>query len=193
MMNFTKWFARGAFAVAICLAIATALRAAEEEPSPPARQGEASNASKEEAEPPRLTLAEARQRAKLMHRIYAATLESMHRHYFHGDRSIVPARAMEDIFSELHDQERIEARWISVNTKAMSIDHEPETAFEKQAASQIADGKQEVESVEKEFYQRAGAIPLAGGCVGCHMGTFGPPPKSPRFAGLVIRVPIRQE
>src|SRR5690606_30997978 len=35
----------------------------------------------------------ARQRAELMHAIYAETLHVMHERYFHGSRAIVPARA----------------------------------------------------------------------------------------------------
>jgi hypothetical protein len=185
-----KWVGGCAIALAV-LGIAATLPAQDKKDAAGKDETSAAETAKPDAQP--LTLAEARQRGRLMHRIYEATLESMHRHYFHGDRSIVPARAMEDIFSELDRHDKIQARWIAVNTKAMSIDHEPESDFEKEAAGQIAEGKQEVERIEKGVYQRAGAIPLAGGCVGCHMGTFGPPPKKPRFAGLVISIPIREE
>ena len=47
----------------------------------------------------RVPVAVARDRAKLMHEIYSATLEVMHDRYFHADRAVVPARAMEDVFS----------------------------------------------------------------------------------------------
>lgn len=138
----------------------------------------------------RASVSAARERAKQMHDIYAATLEVMHHHYFRNNRSVVPARALEDVFSEIAKQSNVEARWISVNTKAMSIDHEPRNAFEKKASTEIAAGKDAFEHVEKGYYERAGAIPLASGCVGCHTGFFATPPKSPRFAGLVIRVPL---
>jgi hypothetical protein len=135
----------------------------------------------------------ARDRAKTMHRVYAATLESLHHHYFHGDRAIVPARAMEDVFEEIAAQSKVEARWISVNTKAMSIGHEPKSDFEKQAAKEIAAGKDSFESIENGIYRRAGAIPLASECVSCHTGFFAGAAKSPRFAGLVISVPVQEE
>ena len=38
--------------------------------------------------------------------------------------------------------------------------------------------------------ERAGAIRLSEGCVSCHTGFFASAPKTPRFAGLVIRVPL---
>jgi hypothetical protein len=138
----------------------------------------------------RVSVDVARDRAKVMHDVYAATLDAIHHRYFRGDRDIVPARAMEDVFAEMKRQSKVEARWISVNLKAMSIDHEPQSDFEKQAAKEIAAGKLEVEAVEGGFYRRAGAIPLAGECISCHAGFFRDPPKTPRFAGLVISVPV---
>jgi len=141
----------------------------------------------------RVSVATTRERAKLMHEIYAATLEMMHDRYFHDNRAVVPARALEDVFSELAKESKVEARWISVNTRAMGLRHEPRNEFEKQAAAEISAGKDEYELVEKGFYHRAGAIPLAAGCVNCHAGFFKTPPKSPRFAGLVISVPVNKE
>src|SRR4051812_13927584 len=47
----------------------------------------------------RVTVAEARARAKLMHDIYAATLDVMHHHFFRRERSVLPARALEDVFA----------------------------------------------------------------------------------------------
>jgi hypothetical protein len=141
----------------------------------------------------RVTVAEARERAKLMHNIYAATLDVMHHHFFRRDRSVLPARAMEDVFAEMDKQSNIKAGWISVNTKAMSIHHEPKNDFEKQAAKAIAAGKGEFELVEKGYYHRAGAIPLGAGCVSCHTGFFAKTPQTQRFAGLVISVPIHEK
>jgi hypothetical protein len=135
----------------------------------------------------------ARERAKTMHDIYAASLETMHEHYFHGDRAIVPARALEDVFAEIKRQSQTEARWIAVNLRAMSINHEPKTDFEKRAAREIAAGQAAVEAVEAGFYRRAGAIPLSAGCVSCHAGLFKEPTKTPKFAGLVISVPLGEQ
>lgn len=137
-----------------------------------------------------VSLEVARDRARLLHRVYASTLDVMHDHYFHANRSVLPARAMEDVFADLADQSQIEANWISVNTPAMSVSHEPKTEFEKKAAELIAAGKPFHEQVEKGAYLRAAPIPLTGGCVGCHMGFFRDAGQTPRFAGLVIRIPI---
>jgi hypothetical protein len=141
----------------------------------------------------RVSVAIARDRAELMHSIYAATLDVMHERYFHRDRAIVPARAMEDVFSEMQRQSHAKARWISVNLKPMSVNHQPETAFEKRAAKEIAAGKSKIEFVEDGYYRRAGAIPLTGNCISCHAGFFRKPNNKPKFAGLVISIPIRQD
>lgn len=138
----------------------------------------------------RVTTEVARDRAKVMHDVYAATLEMMHDRYFHGDRAAVPARAMQDVFAEMKRQSKVEARWISVNTKAMSIDHEPKSDFEKRAAREIAAGRSEVEVVEDGYLRRAAPIPLTGGCISCHEGFFKEPSKAAKFAGLVISVPV---
>lgn len=140
-----------------------------------------------------VTVAMARDRAKLMHKIYLATLEVMHDRYFHSNRAVVPARALEDVFSEMNDQEKIEARWISVNTQAMSIPHEPRTDFEKKAAREIGAGKSAYEEIEPGLFQRATAIPLGDACISCHTGFFKESPKTPRYAGLVLRIPIQDK
>jgi hypothetical protein len=138
-------------------------------------------------------LAVARERAKLAGDIYESTLHVMHRYYFHGDRATVPARALEDVFADLDDQANIESRWISVNTKPMSIDHEPKTDVEKQAAAAIVAGKGPFELVEKGYYHTARPIPLTSGCIGCHNGFFAEAARTKRFAGLVISIPIKEE
>ena len=141
----------------------------------------------------RVPVAVARDRAKLMHEIYSATLEVMHDRYFHADRAVVPARAMEDVFSQLDEQTGSQASWISVNLKAMSINHEPKTDFEKRAAREIVIGEMEIEEIKDGVYRRAGAIPMAGGCISCHGGFFKEPTKAKKFAGLVISIPILPE
>lgn len=138
----------------------------------------------------RVSVEVARDRAKLMHDIYSSTLDVMHHRYFHGEKAAIPARAMEDIFAEMKLQSKSEARWISVNVRAMSIDHEPETEFEKKAAREITAGKKDIEEVEDGYYRRAIAIPLTGGCISCHEGSFRAPSKTSKFAGLVISIPI---
>jgi hypothetical protein len=149
--------------------------------------------AKDSPEAKKITVGEARERAQLMHNIYAATLDVMHERFFRRERSVLPARAMEDIFSELQHQSGIKANWISVNTRAMSIDHEPRTEFEKKAAQAIGNGKGAFEVVEDGYYRRAGAIPLGAGCVGCHTNLFAQGNKTPRFAGLVISIPVQEK
>ena len=141
----------------------------------------------------RVSVAEARERAKLMHDVYASTLEALHHHYFRSDRSVLPARAMEDVFADIDKQSKIKTRWIAVNTPAMSINHEPQTDFEKKAAAALAAGKAEFDTVADGYYQRAGAIPLSAGCVGCHTRHFSTPSKTPRFAGLVVSIPVKDK
>jgi hypothetical protein len=132
----------------------------------------------------------ARDRARLMLKVYSSTLDVLHDHYFHANRAVLPARAMEDIFAETAQPIRAETRWIAVNAKAMSVDHEPADEFEKEAARRIAAGDKALEKVEGNTYRFAGSIPLHASCVQCHMGSFGPPSKKDRFAGLVINIPL---
>lgn len=141
----------------------------------------------------RVSVVVARDRAKTMQHIYSATLDMLHHRYFRSDKAVLPARAMEDVFSEIKSQSKVEAQWISVNMKAMSIDHEPKSEFEKRAAREIAAGKAEVEVVEDGYYRRAIAIPLKSGCIGCHGGMFKEASNSPKFAGLVISVPVLRD
>lgn len=135
----------------------------------------------------------ARDRAKLMHQIYLATLETMHERYFHGERAMVPARAMEDVFAEVERKSKTKARWISVNARAMGINHEPKSDFEKKAAAELSAGKDEVEVKAEGYYWRAAAIPLTDGCIACHTGSFIGPSKTPRMAALLIGVPVAGE
>jgi hypothetical protein len=136
------------------------------------------------------TVQVARDRAQLLHRVYASTLDVMHDHYFQANRAVLPARAMEDVFSRIADEAKIEARWISVNTPPMSVSHAPRTEFEKQAAEVLDSGKPFYERIEQGVYSRAAPIPLSGGCVNCHMGFFKDVGSKPRVAGLVIRIPV---
>lgn len=185
---------------AMCVALAVSAEPEGQATGEPVPKQPAAEQSPEAAEPVQaavearpLSVEAARERAKLMHEIYHATLHVMHDHYFHDSRAVVPARAMEDVFEEMTFSRKVEAKWISVNTRAMSLRHEPASEFEKKAAEEIGAGKEEYERVENGYYERAAAIPLTAGCINCHVGFFKQPPKSPRFAGLVIRVPVSGE
>ena len=159
------------------LALVATLGAARAEP-----------AGEEQTQP--VSLEVARDRAKVLHDVYTATLDVMHDRYFHGERAIVPARALEDVFGQIARQSKMEARWISVNTKAMSVNHEPKTEFEKQAAAEIASGKETFEKIEDGKYRRAARVELHADCVSCHTAFFTQVPKTPRYAGLILSIPI---
>jgi hypothetical protein len=135
----------------------------------------------------------ARERAKLLHDIYSTTLDAIHHHYFRREGAVIPARAMEDVFREMAGLSGTMANWISVNTKAMSIDHKPMTDFEKTAVEEITAGKEAYELVGKHFYRRAARIPLGTNCIGCHDGMLSSSNKLPRWAGLVISIPLNLE
>lgn len=151
-------------------------------------EGEAGNSTGK-----RVSVEVARDRARMLHEVYASTLDVMHNRYFHGERAIVPARAMEDVFSQIQTVSKIEARWFAVNLKPMSVAHEARTPFEKTAASQLASGKTDVEIVEDGYYRRAVSIPLGSGCISCHGGFLMKPSSQPKFAGLVISIPIQSD
>lgn len=189
----TKWFVKSGMALAaagvLYLAAAVCAEPPDAKPGGSADKRSTRSASQVD-ETKRVSVEVARDRAKTMHDIYEATLDMMHHRYFHRDRAAVPARAMEDVFSEIKRQSHVEARWISVNLKAMSVDHEPESDFEKQAAREIAAGKSELDAVENGYYRRAGVIHLSSGCVGCHGGLFKEASQTPKYAALVISVPV---
>lgn len=173
--------------------LSVALCSAPQGGETPAETGAAKKKAPVIEEKDRVSVEVARDRAKLMHDIYAATLDVMHHRYFHREKSVVPARAMEDVFDEMKLNSKSEARWIAVNLRAMSIDHEPETDFEKHAVREIVAGKSDVETIEGGYLRRATVIPLHDGCISCHEGTFRQPTKTPKFAGLVISIPVAEE
>jgi len=139
---------------------------------------------------PRVSLEVARDRAELMQEIYKTTLDVMHHRYFHVDRAVIPARAMEDVFKSMERRNHVQSRWISASFRAMSVDHEPKTDFEKQASRRIARGEALVETIEDGYYRRAGGIPFTAGCVSCHSGLFGSTSPARKFAGLIISIPV---
>lgn len=181
-------------AAGLIAAVSAALAFADEPVKPAAGSvGENSKQTADDHTQSRVPLAVARDRARLMHQIYTSTLDVMHDRYFHADRAVVPARAMEDVFENLQKETGSKANWISVNLKAMSIDHDPETEFEKHAAKELSSGKPELELVADGYYRRATPIPLNGGCAGCHAG-FSPQPSTRKFlAGLIISIPVTEE
>jgi len=187
-MNFASKRLIGCALVALVLAIGNGPnRAICEDAKTPVAAPAAGNTT-----PERLSVAQARERAKLMHTVYTATLDVIHHHYFRPERAVLPARAMEDVFDTVAKETDAKASWIAVNTKAMSVHHEPKTDFEKKAAEEIGNGKADYERIEAGTYYRATAIPFADSCISCHTGFFSKTPKSQRYAGLIISMPVRE-
>ncbi len=138
----------------------------------------------------KVSLATARDRMTLLEAVFLSTLDVMHRKYFHGDRAVVPARAMEDVFEDVEANFGIEAHWIAVSLPAMNIDHDPVTAFEREAVRKLKSGQPSLEVVDSGNLRRAVAIPLSGGCLRCHDGSFRSSRSGPAFAGLVMSTPV---
>ncbi|MFT5523945.1 MAG: hypothetical protein ACI9G1_005265 [Pirellulaceae bacterium] len=158
---------------------------------PPVSTAEPVSTTESKVDSERITVEAARVKAKLMHKIYSATLAAMHHEYFRDERAAVPARVLEGVFADIAEEENIKTKWIAVNARAMSINHEAKEEFDKQAVKAIKAGKGYFELVENGTYQRAEAISLMNrGCLSCHMG-FGSSGKTQRFAGLVISIPVK--
>jgi len=194
LSQFTRRFLPGSIVILGVLAVfalTTALRG-EAQDSAPAAQDTDSAADKREVE--RLTVAEARRQAKVLHEVYVATLHTVHRTYFDEDsRDTIPARAMENVFRDVDRETGGETRWIAVNTPAMNIDHKPKAGFEKDAVRQLAKGEREFERIKDGVYQRAGAVSLFAGCTKCHLSGIRPQQNVRSVAGLVISIPVKAD
>jgi len=143
---------------------------------------------------PPLTLEEARGRAKLLHATYESTLIAVHRAYFtEGNRQPVPARVLEGVFYWMDQENKTNTHWISVNTEAMNLDHQPESDIEKKAAKVLASGEEQFELIEDGVYHHAGAITLVASCLRCHEPNLFQKQKRKRVAGLVISIPIKKK
>jgi len=132
---------------------------------------------------------EARVRAQLLHEMIHGALQVMHRDYFDPNaKDPIPSAALEDVFVEMKHGWDVEIRWLAVNAKAMNIDHEAKSAFEKAAVKSIAGGDESHEAVADERYFYAGAINLGNSCLKCHV----PDRQSleNRKAAVVISMPL---
>lgn len=190
-MHNTHWKTRSPLLLVIA-GVGLHLAFAQETPRPARPNGPASTEAAA-TEIPRVSLAIARDRAELLQTTHLETLTAMHHRYFHGERAIVPARVMEDVFASLEKQTHVKTHWISASLSPMSINHEPKTDFEKRAASQLAKGTAFVETIENGYYRRAGSVPLGGGCTSCHAGLFASTSTTPKFAGLIISIPVQPD
>jgi hypothetical protein len=171
--------------LALLTAVAHGLPPAEEAEKPPAQ-------TEQQVREPLPDRVEARGRAKLLHETIHATLQIVHHRYFREDEGIpVPAFTLKSVFAELATEQKVKLRWLVVNAQAMSVDHEPQDEFERQAAKALADGQPDFELVDQGVYRHVAAITLKSECLKCHL----PNRKStePRLAGLVISMPIEED
>tara|TARA_R110002095_G_scaffold76879_1_gene65799 strand:- start:8924 stop:9505 length:582 start_codon:yes stop_codon:yes gene_type:complete len=138
------------------------------------------------------TKAEAQVRARLLHETIHGSLQVMHRDFFQEDESItIPSHSLEDVFKELNRTFGVKVRWLAVNAKAMNIDNEPKTEFEKSAVEVLSDGKPEYEILSDDTYHFAGSIRLPSQCLKCHLP--GRKSNKDRVAGLVISMPFKKQ
>tara|TARA_R110002111_G_scaffold262613_1_gene339541 strand:+ start:155108 stop:155689 length:582 start_codon:yes stop_codon:yes gene_type:complete len=138
------------------------------------------------------TKAEAQVRARLLHETIHGSLQVMHRDFFREDESItIPSHSLEDVFKELDRTFGVKVRWLAVNAKAMNIDNEPKTDFDKSAVKVLSDGKPEYEILSDDTYHFAGSIRLPSQCLKCHLP--GRTSNQDRVAGLVISMPLKKK
>ncbi len=144
---------------------------------------------------PAKSIVEARARSRILHETIHGALQVMHRDFFDEENiHTIPSRSLEDVFLELERTYGVSLRWISVNAKALNVDHEPSDEFEKKAAQQLSSGEKEYETVEPACddkpakYRHVGAIRLASQCLKCHL----PNRRSnqDRLAGLAITMDV---
>jgi hypothetical protein len=145
--------------------------------------------SKEAA--PHPSVAEARQRARLLHGTIHDTLQLVHARYYRPDeRLAIPAASLEQVFESIADRDGVRLRWLVVEGRAMNIDHNPRDAFEEEAVKALASGKDEHEVAADGIYRHAGAITLKAECLKCHMP--GRSSNKSRTAGLLISIPVER-
>lgn len=136
------------------------------------------------------TISEARSRARILHETLHGALQVMHRDFFREDEGLkIPSRSLEDVFSELARSYGVKLHWIAVDLKAMNVDNEPKTEFEKEAARILKSGKGEFESTTGDEFHFAGRIRLSATCLSCHASRRSS--NDDRFAGLVITMPLK--
>lgn len=132
---------------------------------------------------------EARQRARLLHETFHATLQFVHTEYYRpNERLTLPASTLERVFKELERSHNVRLRWLAVNAQAMNVDHEPRDDFDKACVAALKDGQSEFDRVENNVLRYAGAITLSSDCLKCHL-----PARTnvkDRIAALVISIPV---
>lgn len=149
-------------------------------------------AAGEEPARPLPTTGEARERARLLHEAMHATLQIVHHEYYREDEGLaIPAATLRKVFKELAERQQVELRWLAVNAQPMNADHQPRSAFEKEAVAALAAGKEEFEQQEGGMYRLASAITLTSDCLKCHAPNR--KDTNNRSAALVIALKAKDE
>ena len=156
-------------------------------PSAAEEAGQAPSGAPREGTVP-ATVAEARGRARLLHETLHGTLQVVHRDFFRAGETAIPSKSLKDVFLELARSHQVEVRWLAVNAKAMDVDHEPRTEFERAAVAALTSGQAEFEAIEPGTYRYAGSIRLASQCLKCHLPNC--TSTADRQAALVITMPL---
>lgn len=139
--------------------------------------------------PAPVSIDEARARARLLHESLHATLQYVHREYYREDEGLkIPAVTLKGVFRDLEAAHKVKLRWLAVNARAMSVDHEPSEDFHKEAVKAIGEGQESFEAVENGVYRFAGAVVLHAECLKCHLPAR--TSNKPRSAALVISLPL---
>lgn len=133
---------------------------------------------------------EAEQRAKILHGAMHDALQITHALYFRdGERLMLPAAAMKDVFKGMEERDGIKLRWLVVEGRAMNIDHEAQDEFEDEAVKALAAGQERYQLAADGVYRFAGPITLGADCLKCHLPNRSS--NKDRTAGLLISIPIR--
>lgn len=177
----------GVFALVVVGSFEQHLATAEETGDQPRR----SAAAAEPGGPLPNTIDEARGRARLLHETLHGVLQVVHRDFFREDEKLpIPSQSLEDVFEEVARSQKVEMRWLAVNTEAMNVDHEPKSDFDKSAVKALRSGQTEFELIENGFYQHAGTVRLSAQCLKCHLPSRSS--NKDRAAGLVISIPLKK-
>ena len=148
----------------------------------------------EQATPP--TVAEARQRARLLHGAIHDTLQVVHARYFReGEKLAIPAASLDLVFREMEGRDGVKLRWLVVDGKAMNVDNEPQDDFEKAAIKDLKAGKASEEKIVtkngKSYLRVATAIPVVmEKCTMCHEN-YKNVPKGQAIGALGYEIEIR--
>gem|GEM_PF-866295 len=144
------------------------------------------------AERPKPSVAEARERARILHESFHDTLQVMHGQYFREDEGLmIPAASLKLVFERMAERDGVELRWLAVNTKAMHLDHQPRDDFEREAVKVLTAGQKQHELTAKGVYRRAGPITLKAECLTCHLPSR--TSNASKLAGLLISIPVDEK